>query len=376
MEQVSRLITQKLKTMTEAGDHKSLTSKRGAISALLPYAVRQERGGQPEMFDTIIRAAGASRSSLFNPRFSQSVSIVFSGANPRAITLVSPHIPWYQRENESALQWEAAVSAVPHTEEVVQSVVETLLQLASVRRPSQHITRAIWTWLTKQPSLPPVCSGRDAGTSTCVVKAVRALKDVDILKSYLLLVWSEWNDIFSVGPHDMSRHSLAYVHGTTSNCPFSSSTSSLYRPNTSDTISCSFCLMQISIQEDFGGVEMGHHRADLIHHLDRVLAQLDRGPEYLKQHDPETDAGAPPRRRNQYKILREMLLETNTKAISCTPHLLAMRLRLLTPTPGARSIPHSIYVRTPSFMSIILRLERSMLPFPALFIPLLRYSLS
>ena len=59
---------------------------------------------------------------------------------------------------------------------------------------------------------------------------------------------------------------------------------------------------------------MGNHRADLVHHLDHVLAQLDRDLEYLKQHNPETSADDLPRRRKLYQILRETLLEMNTKS--------------------------------------------------------------
>ena len=60
MEQVSNLITQKLTTMAQATDH-PLVSKYKAISTLIPYAVLQERDGRPEMLDTFLRVARASR---------------------------------------------------------------------------------------------------------------------------------------------------------------------------------------------------------------------------------------------------------------------------------------------------------------------------
>jgi hypothetical protein len=41
--------------------------------------------------------------------------------------------------------------------------------------------------------------------------------------------------------------------------------------------------MSAAIREDFGGIEMGPHREDLIKQVDHVLAQLDRGLGYLKQ---------------------------------------------------------------------------------------------
>jgi hypothetical protein len=46
-----------------------------------------------------------------------------------------------------------------------------------------------------QPSLPPECSGRSRGSSADVVRQIRGLGDIEILKSYLLLVWSEWDHV-------------------------------------------------------------------------------------------------------------------------------------------------------------------------------------
>jgi hypothetical protein len=74
------------------------------------------------------------------------------------------------------------------------------------------------------------------------VRHFRGLGDVDILKSYFLFIWSEWSQLSDVGG------------------------------------------MLVSIREDFGGIGMGHHRDDLIKRLDHVLGQLDRGLDYLEQH--------------------------------------------------------------------------------------------
>src|SRR5258705_13860698 len=109
---------------------------------------------------------------------------------------------------------------------------------------------AIWTsWLTKQPALPPICLGRYYGTGLHVVKAVRGLKHIEVFKSYLLITWSEWDTFDSV-----------------------------------DEI-CA------SMDEDFGGVGMGPHRADLIQRLDHILTQLDQGLGYLRQHNPDVSEG-------------------------------------------------------------------------------------
>ena len=255
--------------------------------------------------------------------------MLFSGASPRAVILASPQIPWRWSSDKEYLvhRWVADVSAVPCTEEISQSVVDMVFQITS-HMPSRYIAGNIWAWLTKRPSLPPVCLGRDVGACDEVVRAVRALKDVKILKSYLLLIWSEWNSL----PHDPCNSNPPYA------CPYAF---------------CGFCRTRILIQEDFGGVGMGHHRADLIHRLDYVLAQLGRGLRYLKQHNPNTDAGDLQRRKDQYRILREILLETNVKAISRTPHFMIVPFCVLTPIPNTRRIPHNIYVCTASSVSVV-----------------------
>jgi len=74
-------------------------------------------------------------------------------------------------------------------------VVDTLLQIASEDELVPSIPAGVWTWLTKGPSLPRICMGRHIGARPRVVKTVRALKDVEVLKSYLLVVWSEWSDL-------------------------------------------------------------------------------------------------------------------------------------------------------------------------------------
>ena len=231
--------------MVEAEGHLPLRSRRKAITALLPHAVWQERKGQPEMLNTILRAARASKAMWFMWCYvNQFPSTLFLEASPRAIVLVSPHFDWRRLRGRGDLVqlWAATASAVPYTEEVAQGVVDTLLQIASVGELVRYIPAHVWSWLTKRPSLPPVCEGHYDGTHAHVVEVVRGLRDIEILKSYLLLVWSEWD--------------------TPAGCDE----------------------MCTSIREDFSGIGMGHHRAELIRRLDHVLGQLDRGLEYLIQH--------------------------------------------------------------------------------------------
>ena len=316
--------------MAEAEDYRSLRSKCMAITTLLPYAVWQERDGQPETFDTIIRAARASRMwDLVWYHVNIFFSTLLSEASPRVVALVSPYINWwFLRDRGDLVQWwAAAASAVPYTEEVAQGVVDTLLQIASEDRLVRYIPADVWSWLTKRPSLPPICRGRYLGTYARVVKVVRGLKDIEILTSYLLLVWSEW-------------HTL---DGCDEMCT--------------------------SIRGDFCGIGMGHHRADLIQRLDHVLGQLDRGLEYLAQHGSELNEDGLRGRNYRYQKLRETLLEIDSRTL----HLTVILLRVLTPSPDAHRIPHNIYVCTPSLMSVVSQPERLVLPLPALFVPPLRY---
>ena len=322
--------------MTEAEDRVPLWLKRKAITTLLPYAVWQERDGRPEMFNTILLAARASKMPGFMwDHVTEFISTLFTEASPRATLLVSPHIPWYfLTDRRDLIQWWiTAASIVPHTEEVAQGVVDALLQIASSGSLLQHITAEAWSWLTRRPSLPPVCKGRHLGTCRPVVEAVRSLNDIEVLKSYFLLVWSEWNYLRYDG----------------------------------------FDNMRTSILVDFGGIEMGHHRGDLIQRLGHVLKQLDRGPEYLAQHNPGFDEDDVRRRKDQYRKLREILLGANIEAISRTPHVTIPTLRVLTLTLDTHRIPHSVYVCTPSPVSVVTRLDRSIPPFYALFTPLLWY---
>ena len=265
--------------MAEAGDHHLIRSKHKTINALLLYAVLQERGGQPQMLDAFLCAAGASRMLKFGwPRARQYASTLLSKASPRALALASPHVRWEFLADRGDLvqRWAAATSTVPWDEEVAQSVLDTMLQTASQDALLSHIPAHLWSRLTTRTSLPPVCLGRDVGAHLHVAKAVRGLGDLEITKSYFLLIWSEWDYLASGGFDE----------------------------------SCA------SISEDFCGIENGHHRAELIQHLDRILAQLDRGLEYLQQHNPNLGERDFRMMEDQYEKLKDILLETNIEAVT------------------------------------------------------------
>ena len=237
--------------MAQDPDSKELIlAKRKAISALLPYAISLERGGDQTMTDAVLRVARASRSRkvVWN-RILPYVTALFSEPVPspldRLITLLSPYLLWNRMANPEGFvsRWAAAALATPYTEQVGQSVVDVLLQIAFFYHLRPHIPRDVWALLKKRPLLPPYCHGRSQGTSGDVVRHIRRLGDTEIIKSYLLLVWSEWDWPVPSGREEM----LA------------------------------------SIKEDFGQVGTRHHREDLIGRLDHILEVLDRLPERFAQ---------------------------------------------------------------------------------------------
>ena len=251
--------------------------ERKAICALLPYAVWQQRDGKCEMLDALLRVIGASAGLMWT-YVGPFIPMLFNEASPQAIVLVSRHVDWERLNDCEDLipQWAAAALAVPYTAVVGQSVVDTLLHIASIDSLRPHIPVSIWAWLEKRPSLPPVCLGRSYGTKGDVVRHVRALRHIGILKSYLVLVWSEWGRIDQDG-------------GLTE--------------------------MQISIREDFSGIGMGRHREDLIKRLDFILRRLDWGLGYFKEHlqtiSEQDIRGA----KEQYTVLKAALLEVDREVV-------------------------------------------------------------
>ena len=257
-------------------------SKRKAISALFPYAICLGRGGQQRMADAICRAAMASNSRRFMwHRVRRYIATLFDVQHPPSlnwiVTLASSEVPWSSRlhDKNTVARWAAAVSAVPHTEEVCPSVVEALLQIASIDSLRPHIPIEAWAWLKKWTPLLPLSGGRSEGSRNHVILHVRTLGDIEILKSYFLLVWSD------LGSLDES---------------------------------C-FAEVQVSIREDFGGVGMWRHRQDLIDRLDQRLEDLE---EFSALNDDLR------REKEQYLELKDVLLEVgreSTKSLDLTRKL-------------------------------------------------------
>ena len=288
------LITGELETLVEARDLDTLRRKRKAVTILFPYVMLRERGQQYAILDVFLYAVKAIQPVRFWWRHVRPfMNALFDGTSrvstKQALVLISPYIPWREWSfgEGPAQAWAAAVSTVQRREEIAPSVVDALLQIASIKPLLRHIPGDAWSWLTLRPSLPPTFKGRNVGSVSYVVQMVRDLKEVEILKSYLLLIWSEWDSLYDDG----------------------------------------YFRMRISIREDFSGIGMNSHRTDLLQRLDYVLAQLDRGLEHLQQGKPDLNEVDLQGRKNQYGALREILLDLDREALGV---LTRMSLRLTT----------------------------------------------
>jgi len=234
------------------------------------------------MVDAFLLVAGASRSGEFMwEAIGPFVTTLFDEAAPdtlnRVIIRVSPYVRWatWSFDETAVTRWAKAASAVPYTNVVGRFVVEGLLEIAFVNSLRPHIPFSIWVWLKGKPPLPPICFGRFRGTTKGVVRGVRELGDIEILKSYLLLVWSEWDCVDLLG----------------------------------------FTEMCTSLREDFAGIGMGHHRHDLVVRLDHLLRQLAWGPGYIRQHNPSCGEDTVRTAKSQYGRLKDLLSEMDKEAL-------------------------------------------------------------
>jgi len=313
------LISKKLTALIDARDRDTLGRKRKAITLLFPYAVWQERSEQYKILDALSRAARTLRPMRLmwyhvEPFLGTLLNDTSRISLKRAAMLVSPCFPWDEwRHRKDLIQtWVTTASVVPKDEQVAPSVVETLLQIAYHNFASlQPNNGEIWSWLTIQPSLPPTCWGRYLGSDFDVVQAARKLRDIEILKSYLVIVWSEW-----------------------------------------DSLGSGFFTMYDSVREDFSGTELYFHRADLAQRLDHVLGQLDKGLEYLRQHRPELGEDDVQERKDQYGKLRAILLEADRLAFTRAPSGLIVHINPLTPAYPHRN-PPEVHVCAPYPVSVV-----------------------
>ena len=280
--------------MAQIGDLDRIWTKRKALVAFFPYAVRWERGGDRTTFDAYFGILEAPKVKDFVAR---QIATLLDEAGPTSpnwtVTLVLPYADWglsiTRSPRDIVTRWAEVASTVPYTEEFGQSVVDTLLQIACDDLLQPYIPVDIWAWLKQRPSLPPICDGRSEGTTSEVVRRVRELGNVEILESYFLLVWSEWDYIYSKGLTEMCT----------------------------------------SIREDLGGIGMGRHREILIKRLDDVLGELaTRWLGHFRQHIPSLDQGDITVATKQYGELKEVLLEVDKEALGILTSTPSMSINL------------------------------------------------
>jgi hypothetical protein len=247
MEHVLNSITQKLDTTNKATDSELIFSKRKALNALFPYAIFLEQGGQQGLINAISRTARALNFYTSNRRnfvwyhVVLYISRLFEKRNPtslnRAITLISPYVPWEGTfiNTVAVSRWAEAALTIPYTEEVGQDVINVLLQISPIGFLQPHIPIEIWRWLRRRPPLPFVHRSLNKGGVVNVI-------------AHVPKTWGR-------------RHSQVV-------------------PSSLDTpgrfTSQNFHGMKNSVREDFGRDGMGHHRQDLIEQLHLVLGLLDR----------------------------------------------------------------------------------------------------
>lgn len=269
--------------MIAAADPNPIRVRYKAITAFFPYVARQERDGRNEMLDTFLHAAMASKKQGFMwHRIGQPAVALLNEGNPvslkRAVVLASSHLPWWNTTIDGRFiqLWAAAAWAVPYTHDLGHSVVDTLLLIASQDSLRSHIPVKMWSWLNRCPALPPACMGGSQGSKRNVVQTVRRLEDVEILTSYLLIVWSEWVYLYPDGLDEMCA----------------------------------------SIKQDFHGIGMGYYRKDLLRHLNRVLGELDLGLGYIQQRKQGLGEDDIQSMKGQYGRLKEVLLKVEEEVIS------------------------------------------------------------
>ena len=286
--------------MIEAGNSDLILSKRKAISALLPYAVTMEQRGQPALLDMFFRAVQSTKSEDFiwvRPLVNTLFSTLSPRFSDRVILLVTPYAWLYQgpRSEDEVARWALTVSAVPYTEEVGELVVKALLLAAADDTLRRCIPANLWAWLKKLQS-PLYVSPQRNITQFGVVHHIRGLGDIEILKSYLLIIWQ-------------NRISLSHS---------------------------GFAEMKASIMEDFAGVGMSRHRRDLIKKLEEV-----------RQYWNESY-------RPRYKELKELLLQVDMEAEKTLTSALPNHhfFGLLTPY-GLYRFPLDIHVRSAPPLSIV-----------------------
>ena len=173
--------------------------------------------------------------------------------------------------------WMSAASHLRYTSEIGQSVVEVLLRMACAYQWRPHITGEAWRWLKRRPQLPPVCRARSLCCNDLgAISKVESFNDVEILRDYLIVVWSEWDWL------------APWV--------------------------CSY--MCAVIRKRFGGERKKGHRDELRDRLLHIQKQLDLGMDHLRNQGSEMSADYLQPTKEAYRALLETLSEVESLRIS------------------------------------------------------------
>jgi len=201
------------------------------------------------------------------------------GSSPtlkRAAILALPYLElaWLDSDEMSGFTelWISAADALKDMEGVCQAVVDVLLQMAFFHTVRTHITPKAWSWLNKRPALPPRCRGRLlCSIGSNVLPAIRARNDIELLASYLITMWSEWDCAGDWAFEGMCQALLEEFRG----------------------------------DDD----EVREHRMDLLARLNSVLGELGRGLAYLRVWNPDMQPDELEIIRKRYRELKRILVQ-------------------------------------------------------------------
>jgi hypothetical protein len=287
------LIRMQLETITSsialrltkaAQDPEGILFKYKSITTLFPYAARRGQEGDTQLLDAFLCAVRYFPcTSQWTRRYIRPVipRLLAEGSSEtlkRAAILALPHLElvWLDSNDISTFidLWLSAAEALEYTEAVCEAVVDVLLQMAFFHSVRAHITPKAWGWLNKRPALPPRCRGRLlCSIGSNVLPAVRSRKDIELLTSYLVTMWSEWDCAGEWAFEGMC-----------------------------EVLREEFC-------RDGGDEVLKGYRIDLLARLNLVLGELGKGLEHLRVRHLDMQPDEYEVIRERYKELKRMLVQ-------------------------------------------------------------------
>ena len=256
------------------------------LTCIFSYAVIAAEGGDTRLLDEVLLAV--RRSSQGSSWVRRHISLLINGTltgwsdvRLRITLCALPYLEdaWFHAADKYPfiLRWESAASHIKSTQETGQSVVEVLLRMACAYQWRPHITTEAWKWLKRRPQLPPVCRARSLCCNDLgAISKVESLRDTEILKDYLIVVWSEWDWL------------APWV--------------------------CSY--MCDVIRKRFRGERKRGHRDELRDRLVHIQKQLDLGLDHLRKQGSEMSVAYFRPTKEAYEALLETLSEVESLQIS------------------------------------------------------------